>query len=97
MPSTAVGIEWIFSRGCILIATVAKEQDKTGFGKRLRAIREERELSQAALGKLCDPPMSYQDLARLERGERTPSWATVLKIAKALKVGPEVFMPTDPE
>jgi transcriptional regulator with XRE-family HTH domain len=36
--------------------------------------------------------MSYQDLARLERGERTPSWATVLKLAKALEVSTDEFI-----
>jgi transcriptional regulator with XRE-family HTH domain len=74
---------------------VAEKKDTTGFGVRLKALREARELSQAALGKLCDPVMSYQDLARLERGERSPSWATVLRLAKALGVTPDAF--TDPE
>jgi transcriptional regulator with XRE-family HTH domain len=75
-----------------LVTDVAKEKDTTGFGKRLRALREKKGLSQAGLGNLCDPAMSYQDLARLERGERTPTWPTVLKLAKALGVTPDSFL-----
>ncbi len=78
-----------------MIVTVAKEKDTTGFGPRLRALREARGLSQDALGKLCDPPMRYQVLAKFERSEQTPSWATVLKLAKALGIGPEEFLPND--
>ena len=74
-----------------MISIVAKEKDTTGFGKRLRALREAKELSQEALGRLCEPPMSYQEVARFERGDRTPSWETVLRLAKALGVTTAAF------
>jgi transcriptional regulator with XRE-family HTH domain len=76
-----------------LVNDVAKEKDVTGFGKRLKALREARELSQSALGKMCEPPMGYQDIARLERGSHTPSWATVIRICAALEISPEEFLP----
>ncbi|HEY1191312.1 MAG TPA: helix-turn-helix transcriptional regulator [Gemmata sp.] len=70
---------------------VAKEKDTTGFGQRLRALREARGLSQAGLGELCSPAMTYQNIARLERSDRTPSWDTVLRLADALQVSTEEF------
>lgn len=78
-----------------MVATVAKDRDTTGFGERLRAMRTARGLSQAALGKLCQPVMSYQDLARIERGDRAPTWPTVLKLAAALGVEPNDFLPRE--
>ncbi len=74
---------------------MAKEKDTTGFGERLKALRTAKGLSQSALGELCDPVMSYQAVARLERADRTPSWETVLKLAAALGCEPNDFRPEE--
>lgn len=78
-----------------MVTAVAKEKDTTGFGPRLRTLREARELSQHALGERCEPAMSYQTIARLERSDRTPSWETVLRLAKALGVATDEFRPDE--
>jgi transcriptional regulator with XRE-family HTH domain len=78
-----------------LVESVAKEKDTTGFGARLKALREAKGLSQEALGALCKPPMRHQAIARLERSDRTPSWNTVLRLADALEVSTEDFRPED--
>ena len=78
-----------------MVTLVAKQKnDTTGFGQRLRALRQARGLSQEALGDLCVPRMRYQSLARLERSEQTPSWDTVLRLAAALGVSTDEFKPT---
>lgn len=71
-------------------ALTEKGRDTTGFGPRLRTIREQKGLTQKALGEKAG--MLYQVIARLERGARTPSWETVLKLAEALRVEPNDFM-----
>ena len=76
-----------------MTTAVAKEKDTTGFGKRLRVLRELRGLTLETLGGMCKPAMGYQAVARLERGERTPSWETVLRLCEALGVSAEEFMP----
>ncbi len=79
-----------------MATAVAKDQkDSTGFGPRLKALRESRSLSQQGLGDLCEPKMTYQTIARLERGGRTPSWDTVIRLAKALDVTPDEFLPKE--
>lgn len=65
------------------------EKDTTGFGKRLRELRKGANLTQEKLGELAG--MRYQVVARLEYGQRTPSWETVLKLAKALGVSTDAF------
>jgi transcriptional regulator with XRE-family HTH domain len=78
-----------------VVEDVAKDKDTTGFGQRLRELREARGLSQDALGKLCQPSMRYQAIARLERSEQSPTWPTVLKLATALGVEPNDFLDDD--
>jgi transcriptional regulator with XRE-family HTH domain len=53
---------------------------------RLKALREEQGLSQAALARKVKPPLSREYIARLEMGRHDPSLSTVARIAKALKV-----------
>jgi transcriptional regulator with XRE-family HTH domain len=73
-----------------------KQTDPT-FGRRLRALREEKGWTQAELGEKAG--MLHHAIARLERGERTPGWDTVLKLAEALGVTPNDFLgePDEPE
>lgn len=71
---------------------VAKQKRKqTAFGLRLRALREAAGLSQSQLGERADPPLSYQTIARYERGAVEPTWPTVLAIADALGVSTDEF------
>lgn len=53
-------------------------------GRRVRALREERGWTQSQLGDRAG--MGYQEVARIERGEREPTWSTALKLADALGV-----------
>ncbi|VTR92522.1 xre family transcriptional regulator : : HTH_31 [Gemmata massiliana] len=78
-----------------MVTTLAKEKDQTGFGLRLKTLRDAKGLSQEALGELCNPKMRGQAIARLEGSGRTPSWETVIRLAKALNVPTDEFLPKD--
>lgn len=54
------------------------------FGKKLREVRLEKQLSQGDVAKILGVHRSY--ISGLERGKRNPSLITVQKIAKALEV-----------
>jgi transcriptional regulator with XRE-family HTH domain len=56
------------------------------FARNLRSERKRLELSQEALGFLCDLNMS--EISRLERSVRDPRLATIVKLARALGVPP---------
>ena len=73
------------------MTAVAKSD--TTFGARLRKLREDAGLTQAELAEQSD--MIPNSLARLERGATQPSWATVLKLAAALGVEPNDFLPRE--
>jgi transcriptional regulator with XRE-family HTH domain len=60
----------------------AREQ----FAANLRRERKRLKLSQEALGECCDLNMS--EISRLERSQRDPRLATIVKIAKALEIPP---------
>lgn len=55
-------------------------------GKRIRDIRTEKALTQADLAKQSDLSCNY--LAMLERGERNPTYLTLLKLAQGLNTTP---------
>lgn len=59
------------------------------FPSRLRSLRERAGLTQQQLAERVG--MARPNLARLERGERAPSWETVLRLAEALGVSTEEF------
>ncbi len=54
------------------------------FAMRLKALRAERKMSQAALAKRAG--LSREYLARLEAGQQDPSLTTLTTLAKGLKV-----------
>jgi transcriptional regulator with XRE-family HTH domain len=57
------------------------------FACNLRKERQRLKLSQEALGFLCNLNMS--EISRLERSQRDPRLATIVKIARALEIPPE--------
>jgi transcriptional regulator with XRE-family HTH domain len=54
------------------------------FGERVRELREKRGLSQEKLAQASDLTTSF--VSTIERGRKTPSLTTVLKLARGLKV-----------
>src|SRR5262245_23846559 len=61
----------------------------TGFGSRLRGLREQAGLSQR---ELADKAGCNQfTVAKLERGAQEPAWPLVLALARALGTGCEAF------
>jgi len=60
------------------------EDFKINLGKRIKALREERKLTQPELGALIDK--DYQVLGRIENGRVNPSSFIVYQIALALEV-----------
>lgn len=61
-----------------------KRNPCTDFGKRLRELRSERELSQEKLGELAGLDRTYVSSA--EAGRRNVSLKTIYKLAEALGV-----------
>ena len=56
------------------------------FGKVLREMRDENQISQEKLAEYCDLDRTYISL--LERGLRQPTITTIFKLAKALNISP---------
>lgn len=56
------------------------------FAENLRRERKRMELSQEALGFLCD--LDTSEISRLERARRDPRLSTIVKLARALEVTP---------
>src|SRR5436305_12191091 len=63
----------------------------SGFGERLRRVREQAGLSQRELAEKagCNP----FTVAKAERGEQEPAWPLVLALARALGVEVGAFVP----
>ena len=55
-------------------------------GKRVRALREQRGISQEALADLAEIHRNY--ISQIEGGKRNLSFFNLVKIARALKVSP---------
>jgi transcriptional regulator with XRE-family HTH domain len=67
----------------------------TGFGRRLREVREGKGLTQQQLADAAGTHVNT--VARLERGEQEPAWPLVLKFAKSLGVDCTAFNATGEE
>lgn len=67
-----------------------KKRSDLGFGAVLRSHREEQGLTLAELADRAG--LHLQAVARLERGEREPSWATAVALAVALGLTPNDFL-----
>lgn len=63
---------------------------RTEFGRRLRSLRNERELSQEKLGELAGLDRTY--ISSSEAGRRNVTLATLIKLADALDVDPSVLV-----
>jgi transcriptional regulator with XRE-family HTH domain len=61
----------------------------TGFGRRLREVREAKGLSQQQLADLVG--LHVMSVSKLERGVQEPAWPLVVSIADALGVTCEAF------
>ena len=61
-----------------------KNIDYLALGKRIRAIRKEKNISQEKLGELCS--LSSAHIGHIERGTRIPSLETLCRISAELKV-----------
>lgn len=68
----------------------AKKPTNTGFGQRLRELREKKGLSQLEFAAISG--IHVQSIAKMERSERDPQWSSVLILAKALGVKPNAFL-----
>ena len=60
------------------------------FGRAIREIRHQRGISQEELALRADVQRSY--LGGIERGERNPSLANIVKIAQTLEVSPSEIL-----
>jgi transcriptional regulator with XRE-family HTH domain len=66
----------------------------SGFGGRLRTLREGAGLSQQGLAESAG--CHWMTVAKLERGAQEPAWPLVLALAKALGVSCEAFQNGEP-
>ncbi len=60
------------------------------FGEKLRSLRKRHRLTMRQLGKMLDVDHSY--VGRMERGEKTPNAAMIIKIARLFKVTTDQLM-----
>lgn len=67
----------------------------TGFGRRLRELREAKGWSQRQLGEAAGG-VKQQAIAKYELEANTPTWVMVLKLARALGVQPNDFLEENP-
>jgi transcriptional regulator with XRE-family HTH domain len=59
-------------------------------GKRIRALRHERGYSQERLAELAD--IHENHVRRIEGGTANPSYVVLMRIARALRVGPSELL-----
>ena len=71
-------------------STLLGAKARLHFGRRLRRLRRDRDLSQEAVADLADLDRTY--VSGVERGERNPSLVNICRLAAALGVEPSVLM-----
>lgn len=67
------------------------EDIREKFGKRLKHLRYEKDLTQEELADLANMHFTY--IGQIERGLRNPSLVNLHKLAKALKVDAGTLLP----
>ena len=60
------------------------------FGEKLRVLRNQRGLTLRQLGEMLE--VDHSHIARLEKGEKTPNVAMVLKISRIFDVSTDVLI-----
>lgn len=70
-------------------AAEAVKAGRLAFGKRVRALRAARGLSQERLAELAEVHRTY--MSSIERGQRNVGLDNILALAKALDVSPGAF------
>lgn len=78
-----------------MVAVAKDRKTSSGFGSRLRAVREAKQMTLSELAEATG--MHASNLARMESGEREPTWLTVLRLAEAVGVTPDAFLPIERE
>lgn len=63
--------------------------EPTGFGEKLKALREKAGLTLAQLGEIAG--CHWNTLAKMERGQQEPAWPLVLSLCQALGVDCSAF------
>jgi len=86
--SSVYGIEGACTLFCM--KNNALEKQKSLLGKRIRALRTTKGLTQQQLGESAD--VHYKFIGECERGERWPSTAILFKLADALGIPPREML-----
>ena len=73
---------------------ISKNRKKKGFGKILKAMREEMWLTQEQLGKEIGIPQ--QVISKYESGKRNPKYKTIKKFVEFFKVSPSYILGISP-
>lgn len=68
----------------ILIVGIMQDETLIKLGNRIRQIRTDKKLTQAELAERCSCNRNY--ISMLERGERNPSYKSLLMLSKGLGV-----------
>jgi transcriptional regulator with XRE-family HTH domain len=79
----------VFIKAVVLFSRNCRMREAERFGGRLRELREGAGLNQKELAVRAG--LTLDGLSRLERGNRSPTWETVLALANALGVSTEAF------
>lgn len=64
--------------------------EKSGFGKRINAVRKDRGFTAERLSELCSINATY--LRQIESGVKMPSLPVFIDICKALKISPDYLL-----
>lgn len=75
----------------ILIVGIMEDETLIQLGNRIRKIRLEKKLTQAELAERCSCNRNY--ISMLERGERNPSYKSLVMIARGLEVKVQMLVP----